>query len=79
MWVLRALQLAKALLLEGLPGVGKTSLITALATASGHRLVRINLSEQTDMKDLLGLVLPVNGGKAGEFVWCDGVFLQALK
>lgn len=33
-------------LLEGSPGVGKTSLITALGKYSGHRVVRINLSEQ---------------------------------
>ena len=45
--VLRALQVKKAVLLEGSPGVGKTSLVTALAALSGHRLVRINLSDQT--------------------------------
>ena len=33
-------------LLEGSPGVGKTSLITALGKYSGHKVVRINLSEQ---------------------------------
>jgi midasin len=77
--VLRALQLPKAILLEGSPGVGKTSLLTALAAASGHQIARINLSEQTDMMDLLGLDLPVSGGQAGQFAWCDGVFLQAMK
>ena len=41
--------------------------------------MRINLSEQTDMMDLLGLDLPVQGAKGGVFSWCDGVFLQALK
>jgi MoxR-like ATPase len=79
MRVLRALQLPKAILLEGSPGVGKTSLITALAAASGHTVVRINLSEHTDMMDLLGSDMPVAGGRPGEFTWCDGVFLQALK
>jgi len=33
-------------LLEGSPGVGKTSLVLALGKFSGHSVVRINLSEQ---------------------------------
>lgn len=45
--LLRGLQLGKPLLIEGPPGVGKTSLVTALAEASGHHLARINLSEHT--------------------------------
>ncbi|XP_024535665.1 midasin [Selaginella moellendorffii] len=79
MRILRAMQLRKPVLLEGSPGVGKTSLVSALAAASGHTVVRINLSEQTDILDLFGSDLPVEGGKAGEFQWSDGVFLQALK
>ena len=76
---LRAMQLTKPILLEGSPGVGKTSLIAALARASGHALVRINLSEQTDMMDLLGADLPADGGDAGVFRWADGAFLSAVK
>lgn len=56
--VLRAMQLKKPILLEGSPGVGKTSLVEALARAAGHKLVRINLSDQTDMADLFGQDLP---------------------
>lgn len=56
--VLRAMQVSRPIILEGSPGVGKTSLISALASASGHRLVRINLSEQTDISDLFGSDLP---------------------
>ena len=77
--IMRAMQLSKPILLEGSPGVGKTSIISALAAASGHKLVRLNLSEQTDMMDLLGADLPAAGGAAGEFVWSDGAFLAALK
>ncbi|KAK2856665.1 hypothetical protein Q5P01_005400 [Channa striata] len=77
--LLRALKLQKPVLLEGSPGVGKTSLVAALAKASGNHLVRINLSEQTDVTDLFGTDLPVEGGKGGEFAWHDGPLLAALK
>ena len=66
-------------MLEGSPGVGKTSLVSALARTVGQELVRINLSEQTDMMDLLGADLPVDGGAAGEFAWSDGPLLHAIK
>ncbi|KAJ3507966.1 hypothetical protein NLJ89_g6013 [Agrocybe chaxingu] len=79
MRVVRACQVAKPILLEGSPGVGKTSLITALANLSGHELCRINLSDQTDLVDLFGSDLPVEGGTAGEFMWKDAEFLRALQ
>ncbi|KAI8894601.1 P-loop containing nucleoside triphosphate hydrolase protein [Globomyces pollinis-pini] len=77
--VLRALQLSKPILLEGSPGAGKTSLVTTLAELSGHPLCRINLSEQTDLMDLFGSDLPVEGGRGGEFAWRDGPFLKAMQ
>ncbi|XXQ38124.1 Midasin [Plasmodiophora brassicae] len=76
--VLRALQLRKAVLLEGSPGVGKTSLVVALGQRSGHRVTRLNLSEQTDMMDLLGSDLPMADAPAGTFTWVNGPFLDAL-
>ncbi|KAE8646507.1 midasin [Cucumis sativus] len=77
--VLRAMQLSKPVLLEGSPGVGKTSLIVALGQFSGHKVVRINLSEQTDMMDLLGSDLPVESDEGIKFAWSDGILLQALR
>ncbi|PIA42933.1 hypothetical protein AQUCO_02000406v1 [Aquilegia coerulea] len=79
MRVLRAMQLMKPILLEGSPGVGKTSLVVALGKFSGHRVVRINLSEQTDIMDLLGSDLPVEDVDGMKFAWSDGILLQALK
>ncbi|KAF8340373.1 uncharacterized protein EI90DRAFT_3012262 [Cantharellus anzutake] len=79
MRILRACQIHKPILLEGSPGVGKTSLIAALAALTGHRLCRINLSDQTDVMDLFGSDLPVEGGRSGEFEWKDAGFLRALQ
>jgi midasin len=55
------------------------SLIIALGAAMGFPVVRINLSEQTDIMDLLGSDLPVEGGRGGEFAWRDGILLTAIK
>lgn len=79
MRVVRALQVPKPILLEGSPGVGKTSLVSAIAKATGNALIRINLSEQTDLIDLFGSDAPVEGGNTGEFVWRDAPFLRAMK
>ena len=77
--VVRACQLNKPILLEGSPGVGKTSLVTALASVVGQTLSRINLSDQTDLIDLFGSDLPVEGGAPGQFAWKDAEFLRALQ
>jgi midasin len=79
MRVIRALQLAKPILLEGNPGVGKTTLVTAIARATGKPLTRLNLSEQTDLMDLFGSDVPMEGGQAGNFAWRDAPFLKAMK
>ena len=93
--ILRAMQLHRPVLLEGPPGVGKSSIIANLAALAGHTLVRINLSEHSEISDLLGTDLPApsestdgsvhkntprkSQGSSAKFVWCDGVFLQAMK
>lgn len=77
--IARGLQLRKPLLLEGNPGVGKTSIVTSLAKAIGKPLVRLNLSEQTDLMDLFGSDAPVEDAPAGIFAWRDAPFLSAMK
>ena len=79
MRLVRASQLSKPILLEGSPGVGKTSLITTLANICGYHLCRINLSDQTDLADLFGADLPVDGGQPGEFAWKEADFLKAMQ
>ncbi|KAL9004418.1 MAG: hypothetical protein Q9188_002756 [Gyalolechia gomerana] len=77
--VARALQLPRPILVEGSPGVGKTTLVAALAQACGMPLTRINLSDQTDLMDLFGSDVPVEGGVAGQFQWRDAPFLSAMQ
>jgi midasin len=84
--ILRGLQIHRPILLEGPPGIGKSSIIHNLALATGHKLVRINLSEHTELSDLLGSDLPMSntdssspGENAPKFKWYDGIFLTAMK
>ncbi|CAE7210763.1 MDN1, partial [Symbiodinium sp. KB8] len=56
--LLAALALRRPVLLEGSPGAGKSSIVAALARGAGKRLVRVNLSEQSDVSDLFGADLP---------------------
>lgn len=84
--LMRCTVMRKAVLLEGSPGVGKTSIVESLGAALDIRVMRINLSEQTDMMDLLGTFLPQPTAEENEevekgprFAWSDGVLLQALK
>lgn len=77
--VIRSLQISKPIILEGSPGVGKTSLIEAVARTVGMPLTRINLSEQSDLMDLFGSDVPVDNGSVGQFEWRDAPFLTAMQ
>ncbi|KAI5177943.1 hypothetical protein PAEPH01_2519, partial [Pancytospora epiphaga] len=56
----RGLFLGKSMLLSGEPGVGKTSILQMIAKILGIPIIRINLSEQTEMGDLVGTYIPVS-------------------
>ena len=64
MKLLRAYTLGKPILVEGPPGVGKTALVEQVAKVTGRKLVRVNLSEQTDMMDLLGSEYPITSASS---------------
>lgn len=48
----------KSALLVGAPGTGKTSIVKYLARVMHKSIIRINLSENTEIDDLLGSVVP---------------------
>ncbi|EMC99014.1 hypothetical protein BAUCODRAFT_154694 [Baudoinia panamericana UAMH 10762] len=79
MRVLRAMRIPKPVLLEGSPGVGKTALITAISDLTAVPLTRINLSEQTDLLDLFGSDVPVEGTLECNFAWREAPFLRAMR
>lgn len=74
----RALKLQKSLLLTGLPGCGKSTLIQHAASALGQldSMVTLHLNEQSDAKTLLGL--HTTGDVPGTFVWKPGVLTTAV-
>lgn len=79
MKIIRAMQLQKPVLLEGSPGVGKSTIVMALADLAGFPLTRINLSDQTELMDLFGSDVPTDGASAGSFGWQNAPFLRAMQ
>ncbi|ORM41180.1 Midasin [Babesia sp. Xinjiang] len=75
--ILRALKVDRPILLEGEPGVGKSASISALATLHGTKLIRVNLSEHTDIMDLFGSDIPSAGAGGLKFIWHNGPVLDA--
>lgn len=60
-------------LLEDVPGVGKTQLITALSRSVGGKFNRIQLTPDVMPSDIAGFTMP--DPKTGEFVYHDGAVM----
>ena len=65
------------ILIEGPTSSGKTSSIEYLAKRTGHRFVRINNHEHTDIQEYLGSY--VSDPSTGKLVFKDGLLVQALR
>jgi len=64
-------------LIEGPTSSGKTSSIEYLAKRTGHRFIRINNHEHTDIQEYLGSY--VSDPLTGKLVFKDGLLVQALR
>jgi midasin len=73
----RAVLLKKyPILLQGPTSSGKTSLISYLAGVTGHRCIRINNHEHTDIQDYIGSYMSDSHGR---LVFNEGPLIQALR
>ena len=64
-------------LIEGPTSAGKTSSIEYLARRTGHRFVRINNHEHTDIQEYLGSY--VSDPMTGKLIFRDGLLVRALR
>ena len=76
--IIRGMFIKKPILIEGSPGIGKTTIVQNLAKKINKNIHRINLSEHTDMIDLVGSQFPTSDNNV-KFKWVDGVLLTAMK
>lgn len=63
-------------LLQGPTSAGKTSIIRYVASVSGHKCIRINNHEHTEVEEYLGNYFP---DKEGKLVFREGPLVQAVK
>lgn len=65
------------ILIEGPTSSGKTSAVEYLARRTGHRFVRINNHEHTDIQEYLGSY--ISDPDTGRLVFRDGMLVRALR
>ncbi|GMG55961.1 unnamed protein product [Ambrosiozyma monospora] len=63
-------------LIQGPTSAGKTSMINYLAKMTGHKFVRINNHEHTDLQEYLGTYVSDDSGK---LAFKEGVLVEALR
>ncbi len=63
-------------LLQGPTSSGKTSMVEYLAKRTGHRFVRINNHEHTDLQEYLGTYI---SNAEGKLVFQEGILVEAVK
>jgi midasin len=63
-------------LLQGPTSAGKTSLVEYLAVRTGHRFVRLNNHEHTDLQEYLGRYVT---DQTGRLVFMEGALVQAVR
>jgi midasin len=64
-------------LIEGPTSAGKTSAVEYLARRTGHRFVRINNHEHTDIQEYIGTY--VSDPTTGKLTYTDGLLVRALR
>jgi midasin len=64
-------------LIEGPTSSGKTSAVEYLARRTGHRFVRVNNHEHTDIQEYLGSY--VSDPTTGKLIFHDGILVRALR
>jgi midasin len=65
------------ILLQGTTSAGKTSLVEYLALRTGHKFVRINNHEHTDLSEYMGSY--VTDPRSGKLVFQEGVLVTAVR
>jgi len=77
--IAKSAQIDEPMLLVGPTAAGKTSMVRYLANLTNNNFRRFNLEHQTDVSEFIGGYIPKPGGKPGEFVWKDGILVDAMK
>lgn len=77
--IAKCVEVDEPMLMVGPTAAGKTSMVRYMARLTNNNFRRFNLEHQTDVSEFIGGYIPKPGGKPGEFVWKDGILVDAMK